>query len=37
MKLDAEKRSRSAIVAPVAAAGKTIALRALPWKSGMAQ
>ncbi len=37
MNCDAEKRSRRAIAAPEESAGKTIALSALPWKSGIAQ
>ena len=37
MNCDAENRSRSAIAAPDASAGNTIALSALPWNSGIAQ
>ena len=37
MNCDAENRSRSAIVAPVATAGNTTAFSALPWNSGIAQ
>jgi hypothetical protein len=37
MQVDAEKRRRSTIEAPLPMAGKTLENRALPWKSGMAQ
>ena len=36
MNCEAEKRGRRAMAAPEARAGSTMALRALPWNSGMA-